>query len=140
MTFQITDINWVAVVAATFAYSAFSGFWHRQFAFGKNWENAMGFERPDNWKETSIYFVVPLMGCLTASVAMAMMSLLLNVNTFNEAFMLGIIAGVGLAMTVTFTNAVIPIMKKPLIFGAITGTAHAIGITLVSIIIYAIGS
>ena len=58
MNLELTDINWLAVIVATIAYSAFSGIWHRQFSFGKKWENAMGFSRPENWKETTIYFIV----------------------------------------------------------------------------------
>lgn len=138
MSIELTEINWLAVIIATIAYSAFSGIWHRQFAFGKKWENAMGFKRPENWKETTIYFVVPSISCLTASVAVAILMNLLKVDSFNEALTLGLLTGIGFATSVTFTNAVIPTMKKPLIFGAITGTAHALGITLVTLIIYTI--
>jgi hypothetical protein len=140
MNIELTDINWLAVVVATIAYSAFSGIWHRQFAFGKKWENAMGFNRPENWKETTIYFIVPSISCLTTSIVVAILINLLNVNSFNDALILGLLTGIGFATAVTFTNAVIPTMKKPLVFGAITGTAHAFGITIASIIIYAIST
>lgn len=56
MTISITDLNWLAVAVATVVYCAFSGIWHRQFAFGKKWEQAMGFVRPEKWKETTILF------------------------------------------------------------------------------------
>ncbi|WP_194777635.1 DUF1761 domain-containing protein [Pararhodonellum marinum] len=133
-----TDLNWGAVMVATIAYAAFSGIWHRPFAFGKKWENAMGFNRPENWKETTIYFIVPSIACFTTSVAIAILINLLNVNSWNGAFTLGLLTGIGFAMAVTFTNAVIPTMKKPLVFGAITGSAHALGITIATLIIYAI--
>ena len=58
MNFRIDRHKLLAVIVATIAYSAFSGIWHRQFSFGKKWENAMGFSRPEDWKETTIYFVV----------------------------------------------------------------------------------
>ena len=138
MNLALIDINWLAVIVATIAYSAFSGIWHRQFAFGKKWENAMGFKRPDNWKETTIYFVVPSISCLTTSIVIASLINLLNVNSFMDALTLGLLTGIGFATSVTFTNAVIPTMKKPLVFGVITGTAHALGITLVTLIIFAI--
>lgn len=140
MEFSITDINWIGVIVATVAYSAFAGIWHRQFAFGKKWENAMDFKRPENWKETNIYLIVPFFSCLIASIGISILNNLLNINSIGQAILLGLIAGIGFATTATFTNAVVPIMKKPLVFGAITGTAHAIGITIVSVIIYAIGN
>lgn len=140
MEFSITDINWIGVILATVAYSAFAGIWHRQFAFGKKWEEAMDFLRSENWKETNIYFIIPFFGCLIASIGIAILNNLTNVESFKDAITLGLIVGIGFTTTTSFTNAVIPIMKKPLVFGLITGTAHAIGITIVSVIIYAIGT
>jgi len=138
MNIVLTEINWLAVIIATIIYSAFSGIWHKQFAFGKKWEEAMGFQRPKDWKETTIYYVVPSISCLITSSSIAILLKLLKVATYSDALILGLLTGIGFATAVTFTNAVIPTMKKPLIFGAITGTAHAISITLVAIIIYTI--
>jgi Protein of unknown function (DUF1761) len=138
MKISLEDINWLAVTSATVAYCMFSGIWHRPFAFGKKWEQAMGFTRPQNWKETSIYYVIPLAGCFIAAIALHILINIANINSLNEALLLGLIAGVGFATTTTFTNAVIPIMKKPLVFGLITGVAHAIGITIASVLIYLI--
>ena len=132
------NLNWLAVVAATIAYSAFSGMWHRQFAFGKKWEAAMGFKRTENWKETGIYYTVPLLACFTTSVVVAVLQKLVYINSVSSAFTFGITLGIGFGLAITFTNAVIPTMKKPLVFGAITGTAHAFAISLVAVIIYVI--
>jgi hypothetical protein len=134
----VFELNWLSIIVGTIAYCAFCGIWHRQFAFGKKWEDAMGFKRPDNWKETNIYYIVPLIACFVTTVAIAILLKLTNTNSFPEALLLGLLLGIGLAMAVVFTTAVIPTMKKPLTFGAITGTAQAIGITLVTLIVYAI--
>ncbi|MBX2923186.1 MAG: DUF1761 domain-containing protein [Chitinophagaceae bacterium] len=123
---MLSEINWLAVAVGTVVYCAFCGIWHRQFAFGKKWEEAMGFKRPDNWKETNIYYVVPLISCFVTSVAISILLKLTNTNSFAEALRIGLIAGFGFAMTIVFTTAVIPTMKKPLVFGAITGTAQAL--------------
>ncbi|PVY40933.1 DUF1761 domain-containing protein [Pontibacter virosus] len=133
-----TEINWLAVVIGTVVYCAFCGIWHRQFAFGKKWEEAMGFKRPENWKETDIYYLVPLISCFVTTLAISILLKLTNANSYTDALTIGLIAGIGFAMAIVFTTAVIPTMKKPLTFGAITGTAQTLGITLVTIIIYAI--
>jgi hypothetical protein len=44
MKIMLSDLNWFAVAAGTIAYCAFCGIWHRQFAFGRKWERAMGFD------------------------------------------------------------------------------------------------
>jgi len=134
----LTELNWLAIVVGTIFYCAFGGIWHRQFAFGKKWEEAMGFERPKDWKETNIYYVVPLIACLITTVVIAILLNLTNTSSYNDALKLGLLIGFGIAMAVVFTASVIPIMKKPLAFGAITGTAQALGITLTTMIIYAI--
>lgn len=136
MNIILSDINWLAVAVGTIAYCAFCGIWHRQFAFGKKWEQAMGFDRPANWKETNIYYVVPLISCFISTIVISILLRQTNVNSFEDALTLGLLTGGGFATAIVFTTAVIPTMKKPLVFGAITGTAQALGITLVTIIIY----
>ncbi|MBK8788123.1 MAG: hypothetical protein IPN43_16920 [Chitinophagaceae bacterium] len=71
MSISLTEIDWLGVSVGTIAYSAFCGIWHRQFAFGKKWEKAMGFNRPKNWKETNIYYVVPLISCFVTLATLA---------------------------------------------------------------------
>ena len=140
MKLSIVEINWIGVLAATFAYFLLGGLWFSQIAFGKKWDSAIGFNRPDDWKETIVYYMVPFLGCLVASMAMASLSKLANVNSYQEAVALGLIAGAGFAATVSFVNAVTPMMRKPLLFGLITGTYHVIGVVSASLIIYAIGN
>lgn len=136
MNISLSDINWLAVAVGTIAYCAFCGIWHRQFAFGKKWEQAMGFDRPENWKGTNIYYVVPLISCFVTTVVISILLQRTNANSFSDALRLGLLTGVGFATAIVFTTAVIPTIKKPLVFGAITGTAQALGITMVALIIY----
>lgn len=136
MNISIFEINWLSVLVGTIAYSAFTGIWHKPFAFGKKWEQAMGFQRPENWKETSIYYIVPSISCFTSTVAISILLKIANINSLTNALLLGLIIGAGFATPIVFTTAVIPTMKKPLAFGAITGTAQGIGITLVTLIVY----
>lgn len=138
MNSTLSDINWLGVAIGTIAYSAFCGIWHRQFAFGKKWEQAMGFDRPPNWKETNIYYVVPSISCFVTTVVIAILQKLTNVNSFVDALILGLLTGVGFATAIVFTTGIIPTMKKPIVFGAITGTAQALGITIATLIIYAL--
>jgi Na+-translocating ferredoxin:NAD+ oxidoreductase RnfA subunit len=133
---MLSQINWLAIAVGTIVYCAFCGIWHRPFAFGKKWEEAMGFKRPENWKETNIYYIVPLISCFVTTVAIAVLLKLTNTNSILEALHIGLIGGVGFAMAIVFTTAVIPTMKKPLTFGAITGTAQALGIIITTIIVY----
>lgn len=139
LEFSIHSINWLAVLVASFAYFMFTGPWHSQFVFGKKWDEALGFERPENWKVTPIYYIVPFLGSLGVGITVAIFSQLLAVQNLSEALSLGLILGLGLATSLTFINAVTPTVKRPILLGLITGTAHAIGISLLSVILFAIG-
>ncbi|MEM7373095.1 MAG: DUF1761 domain-containing protein [Bacteroidota bacterium] len=136
MTLSLIDLNWLSIVCAALAYSFFSGMWHRPFAFGKLWDKAMGFERAKDWKESPVYFIVPFIGCIITTIALAVLSHVLDIDSLQEALLLGLTAGLGIATAVTFTNAIIPIMKHPLIFGAITGSAHLLGCMLAAVVLY----
>lgn len=136
MEFSVFKINWLGVFIATFVYFLLGGLWFSQFVFGKQWDRALGFDRPSTWKETPIYFMGPFLGCLITSIAIAIVSRLANVSSSQEAIILGIVTGIGFASTVSFTDAITPIMRKPLLYGVITGAYHTIGFVLVSMIVY----
>ena len=138
MNISLSEVNWLAVAIGTVAYSAFCGIWHRQFAFGKKWEEAMGFNRPKDWKETNIYYIVPLMSCFITTIVISFLLKLTGVSSIAEAAKLGLLTGVGFATAIVFTTSIIPTMKKPLLFGAITGSAQGLGIIITTLIVYAI--
>lgn len=132
------DINWLATALATVAYFILGGLWFSPFVFGKYWESAIGFDRPDNWKETSVYYIGPFLGCLIASVAVALLMRAIGIHSMTGAITLGLVTGLGFSTSVSFVNAITPKMQKPLLYGLITGMYHLLGITIVSVIIYSI--
>ncbi|WP_158861533.1 DUF1761 domain-containing protein [Lunatibacter salilacus] len=133
---MIFEINWLAVGIGTVVYCAFCGVWHRPFLFGKQWEKAMGFERPPDWTEKNIYYVVPLISCFVTTVVISVLLKMTHTDSFVDALTLGLLTGIGFATSIIFTTAVIPTMKRPLVFGAITGMAQGLGITIVTLIVY----
>ncbi|MDR2145698.1 MAG: hypothetical protein LBE91_04470, partial [Tannerella sp.] len=68
--------------------------------------------------------------------AVAVLLKLTGAESIADALTVGILTGVGVAMAVVFTVSVLPIMKKPLVFGAITGTAQAVGIIIAALVIF----
>lgn len=131
-------MSWIAVIVAGLLYFVFGGLWFSKFAFGKKWDEALGFDRPEGWKETTIYFVGPAVGSLVASVAMALLGHGVGVASFGDAVSLGLVTGIGFAATVSVTNAINPKIPKPLLYGAVTGSYHVLGAVLLAVIQYAI--
>lgn len=132
----LSNINWLAVIVAGIVYYMLGGFWFSAAAFQKVWDKAIGFDRPKDWKPTPIYYTTPLIGCLLSSVAVAILSKALGIISLTDALTLGLIAGVGFAAAITYTNAITPKTPRPLLFGALVGVYHAIGVMLVAAIVY----
>ncbi len=105
---------------------------------GRNGKPQWGLNYQEGWKEINIYYIVPLIGCFLASIAIALLHNWIGISNLKSAVLLCVTVGLGIVTTVTFTNAVIPIMNKPTTFGLIIGTAHATSLTLVSILIHLI--
>lgn len=136
MTQALLNINWLAVVIATVAYFGLGGFWYWRPIFGKHYDDALGFERPDNWKWTSIYFTVPFLSCLLASIGVSVLTNAINPTSSSDTIIFGLVIGVCFAIAVALVNAVTPTMKKPIKYGLITGVYHTTGMTITALIIY----
>ncbi|MEM7037957.1 MAG: DUF1761 domain-containing protein [Bacteroidota bacterium] len=131
----LTGLNLWAILLAGAAYFILGGLWFAQFTFGKIWDTAIGFDRPDTWKETPIYFIGPFLGSLAAATVMAILLNVTHATTLSQALQLGLLTGFGFAASVSFTNAITPTMKQPLTYGLITGAYHIIGIALCGLIL-----
>jgi len=132
------DLNWLAIIVATVIYYALGGLWFSQLVFGKAWGKSIGFDRPKEWKETTIYYIGPLIGCLITTITTAILSYALNIQSLDDALLLGLIAGIGYGGAVSTTNAITPTNPRPLMYGMITGAYHALGIIIVSTIIFSL--
>ncbi|MBL7834064.1 MAG: DUF1761 domain-containing protein [Cyclobacteriaceae bacterium] len=136
MTKLLSEIHWGAVLPCALVYGIFCGVWHRPFLFGKKWEKAMGFKRMIGWTDPPIQFVVPMLASLVTTIAVAMLLQLLALNTFAEVLTVALILGIGFGAPIVYTVGTIPIMHKPLTFGSITGSAQALGITVMTVVMH----
>ncbi len=132
------EVNWLAVLLATLAYYLLGALWFTPL-FGWAWDRALGFERPRGNRFPPLYYVMPLLSSALASVATAVLAAALRVEQLGEAIVLGALVGVGYALAVSFNNAVNPRTPRPLLYGAVTGGYHVVGLLVVSVIVVAIG-
>ncbi len=132
------ELNWLAIIAATVVYYALGGFWFGSAAFGKQWETALGFEKPKDWKLTPVFYIGPLIGCLLASIATSILIYALDIQSLADAMMLGLIAGVGYAAAVSGTNAITPTAARPVVLGMIQSIYHIIGMVIIAVIIFSL--
>ncbi len=140
MPYSSLDINLLHVLAAGAAYFLLGAPWFSQRLFGKTWERSIGFERPAGWKETKIYYIGPFIGSMIAAAALAILQSQLRIFSLGNAAALGFLCGAGFSASITLTNAITPKTPKPLLFTAVVGTYHVLGMSLASVIIYALGN
>lgn len=133
----IGELNWLAIIIGGVAYYMLGGLWFSAIAFEKIWDKAIGFDRPKEWKPSTIYYVGPLIGCLAAALATAIIVYAIDVESYAETAVLGLTAGLGYAASTTFTNAITPRTPHPLTFAGLVGSYHTIGIIVAALIIFA---
>lgn len=136
MVQAILDINWVAVIIATLAYFILGGFWYWRPIFGKHYDDALGFERPDKWKWTYIYFTIPFLSCLLASIGISVLINALGLSSLTDTLLFGLVIGICFTIAVSLVNAVTPTIPKPEKYGLITGIYHTLGMIITALIIY----
>ncbi len=131
-------LNWFGVLVATVAYYLLGALWFTPL-LGRAWDAAVGFQRPRGYRFPALYYVMPLLSSAVASLATAVLRTVLGVESVGEAVALGAVVGLGYAVTVSFNNAVNPSTPRPLLYGAVTGGYHLVGLILVAVILVLVG-
>jgi uncharacterized protein DUF1761 len=137
MSFAVLgDLNWLAVIVAAVAFFALGGLWYSNLLFGKQWTAAVGWEVPEGEKPPVTLYLVPLATCVVSTIAVAMVAAATGTDTFGEAIVLGLVAGLGLAgMALLVTGFFDPKKPKPLVWVAITSGYHLVGFLITAVIV-----
>lgn len=136
MSFDVIgDLNWLAVIVATIAYFAFGALWFAQATFGKAWARSLGWD-PEGQSPGIALYIGPLITCLVATIAVAMLAAATGSDTFGEGVVLGVVVGVGVAAAVLFVTGIFdPKKPEPRTWFAITAGYHLVGLLIASVIV-----
>jgi hypothetical protein len=137
MTFAVLgDLNWFAAIVAGIAYFMLGAVWFAQATFGKAWQRSSGFSMPEGQRPGPEFYIGPLVTCLVAAIAVAMLAEATGSNTFGEGIVLGLVVGVGIAGAVLFVTGVFdPKKPEPLAWFGITAGYHLVGLLIASTIV-----
>lgn len=133
----MNDVNWLAIVAATLAYFILGAVWFTPL-FGKAYDRGTGVSRSSKQKWPALYYYAPFLSSLVVAIAIGITAYALDINSYADAIMLGLVYGIGLA-AISMSNAVTPNMPRPILFGSVVGGYHLVSAVLVSVIIYSFG-
>jgi Protein of unknown function (DUF1761) len=137
MTIDVAGINWLAVVVGAVVYFVIGAAWFAPAVFGRPWMAAIGWDEsrprpemnPVNYAGPAIFYLIP-------SAAKGLLAKATGTDTLQEGVVLGLVVGIGYALTVTATDAVFdPNKPKPWNWFAISGAYHLVSLVLVGMII-----
>ena len=118
-----------STLTAGAAYFALGGLWFTPL-FGKQWDRAVGFQRPARWQPALSYYAVPLAGCLAVAAAINHLLGLAAARSLQDALSMGFVIGAGISLAITSVNALAPNMPRPALYAAVTGSYHLLGAVL----------
>lgn len=127
----LTELNWLAIATATLAYFMLGALWFTPL-FGKTYDEALGTKRAKGQKWPAIYYIGPFTSALVTTITTAILLYALDVHTLADAVVLGLIVGVGYALSISINNAINPKTPRPLLYGLVTGGYHIVGIVIVA--------
>ena len=138
MSFSLLgDLNWLAVIVAALAYFVVGAAWYAPAIFGNVWTKAGGLEMPEVQRPNPVVFLTPLVGSIFAAIALGMIAEATGTDTIGEGVVLGLVTGIGFAISVSFVTAQFEAQKpNRMLWGAVNGGYHLVG-TLVAAIVLA---
>jgi hypothetical protein len=137
MTIDVAGINWLAVVVGAVVYFVIGAAWFAPAVFGRPWMAAIGWDESRPRPEMNpVNYAGPAIFYLIASAATGLLAKATGTDTLQEGVVLGLVVGIGYALTVTATDAVFdPNKPKPWNWFAISGAYHLVSLVLVGMII-----
>ena len=135
MSFDVLgDLNWLAVIVATIAYFALGAIWYAPPVFGNLWMRAGGIQVPEQPQAT--FYIIPFLTCLLATVAVGMLAAATGSNTVGEGIVLGLVTGVGIALSGLFVTGFFdPQKPQAMVWAAVVSGYHVVGLMIAAVIL-----
>lgn len=130
----ISDLNWFGVLLAFVAYFFLGALWFT-FLFKKQYTISLGRENDLQQSLAPIFFIGPALCTLIITLTSAILMNALNIESYENALMFAVIVGFGYLVANTVNIGINPNIPRPLLYGAISGSYHLVGILMVSIIL-----
>jgi hypothetical protein len=137
MSFDLSTINWLAVIVGGIIYFALGALWFSNVLFARPWQRSIGWDPAQQPPAMNpAFYIVPLITYLVIATAIAMLASATGSDTFGEGIVLGLLIGVGLSAMHTLGDAVFdPNKPQRYTWFGITASYHLLGILIVSVLV-----
>lgn len=137
MSFDLSSINWLAVVVAAAIYFFLGALWYSPPLFARPWQAAIGWDESRGPIQANpMTYAVPALLYLIVAIALAILAGATGTDTLTEGITLGLITGLGFALPMLGVEATFdPNKPKPMTWFAISLAYHLIGFVVAAVII-----
>jgi hypothetical protein len=133
----LSDLNWLAVIVAGLAYFALGAVWYMPPVFGKPWMAAGGQQMTQAGERPNpAIYATPLVAQIVAAIALGMLAKATGTNTLGEGFVLGLVVGIGFALTIMLVTSAFETRKpNAFVWGLINAAYHLVGLVIAAVIV-----
>ncbi|OZD12546.1 MULTISPECIES: DUF1761 domain-containing protein [Nocardiaceae] len=134
----LTDINWLAVLAAFVASAVIAGVYF-PVLIAKPYIVALGRENAGEPESSLVRNLGPVACILVTTITSAVLITALDITAVGDAVVFGLLVGIGYLTAMTFQIALNPNFPRPLYYGVLNAPFFIITSVLTSVIIVWIG-
>jgi uncharacterized membrane protein YeaQ/YmgE (transglycosylase-associated protein family) len=137
MTFDLSGLNWLAVLVGAVIYFALGALWYSPMLFMRPWQRSIGWDADRTPPQQSVTtYIVPFLAYVVMATAVGLLAEATGSDNAGEGVVLGLVVGVGLSLMHTLVDATFdPNKPEPWTWFAINGAYHTIGLIIVSVIV-----
>ena len=130
----LTEINWLAVIAATVVFAVLGGIYFTVIV-GKAYAAALGNTGKELPKPGLLFIVGPLVSSLVVVLTSAVLLRALEVEQLGDGVAFGLIVGIGYLVAQTANIAINPNFPRPLLYTAINAPYFVVCAVAASVIL-----
>ncbi|HEV8572295.1 MAG TPA: DUF1761 domain-containing protein [Actinomycetota bacterium] len=116
-------------------YFALGALWYAPPLFGNAWMKAAGIVMPEGQRPGPAIYFAPLIADFVAVIATTMLARATGSDTLGEGLVLGLVVGVGFALTMTGVEATFGNRPKPSTWFLINGAYNLLGLVIAAVIV-----
>ena len=137
MTFDLSGLNWLAILVGAVIYFALGALWYSPVLFMRPWQRSIGWDADRTPPQQSVTtYIVPFLAYVVMAIAVGLLAEATGSDNFAEGLVLGLVVGVGLSLMHTLVDATFdPNKPEPWTWFAINGAYHTIGLIIVAVIV-----
>jgi hypothetical protein len=136
MSFDVlSEISWLGAALGALAWFVLGAAWYSPPPMAKVWMSVAGVKPPEDAKPNPAVFLITLLAYFLASIVIAALEVATGTDSIGEAIVLGVMLGIGFAVSAAIVTATYEMKPKPLGYVAFNGLYNVLGMSLSAVII-----